>query len=102
MIKREALSEVQAGQKLQPRQGVSGRGQRTSTDMLLDQAQGFELLWQNGKDVIQMNPSLEKTDFKTSIGLDTTNALNIVIGVPLKLIQHAGGGNTGGGQEIES
>lgn len=90
MIKREVLSDAQAGQKLQPRQGISGRGQRTSTDMLLDQAQGFELIWQNGKDIIQVNPSLEKTDFKTSIGLDTTNALNIVIGVPLKLIQPAG------------
>ena len=90
LIKREIVSNFQAGQKLQARQGTQARGQRTSTDKLLDQAQGFELQWQNGKEAMQVNPSLEKTDFKTSIGLDTTNALNIVIGVPLKKIEPAG------------
>jgi cold shock CspA family protein len=50
LIKREEISGVQAGQKLQPRQGTSARGQRTSTEMLLDQAQGFELQWQKGKE----------------------------------------------------
>jgi hypothetical protein len=90
LVKREVISEVQAGQKLQPRQGVGGRAQRTGTEMLLDQAKGFELQWQNGKDIIQVNPSLEKTDFKTSIGLDSTNVLNMVIGVPLNKIQSAG------------
>ena len=90
LIKREIVSSFQAGQKLQARQGTLGRGQRTSTEMLLDQAQGFELEWQNGKETFQVNPSLMKTDFKTSIGLDTTRALNIVIGVPLKMIQPAG------------
>ncbi|TSA36633.1 MAG: hypothetical protein D4R64_07155 [Porphyromonadaceae bacterium] len=90
LINREVISGGQAGQKLQPRQGASGRGQRTSTDLLLDQAQSFELQWQKGKVVIRVNPSLDRTDFKTSIGLDTTHALNIVIGVPLKLIHPAG------------
>jgi hypothetical protein len=33
---------------------------------------------------------MEKTDFKTSIGLDSTNALNMVIGVPLKMINPNG------------
>jgi hypothetical protein len=89
MIKREIISGVQTSQSLQPRQGA-GRGQRTSTDMLLDQAQAFELLWTKGTEVEQLNPSLQKSDFKTSIGLDSTNALNIVIGVPLKKI-NAGG-----------
>ena len=90
MIKREIISGIQSEQKLQPRQGTSGRGQRTGTDMLLDQAQSFELQWQNGKDFVQVNPSMEKTEFKTSVGLDTTNALNMVIGVPLKLIDPSG------------
>jgi len=90
LIKREVITGVQEGQKLQPRQGAGGRGQRTTTDMLLDQAQGFELQWQKGKEMIQVNPSLGKTDFKTSIGLDTTNALNIVVGVPLKMLNPAG------------
>jgi len=89
MIKREIIAGGQSGQTLKPRQG-SNRGQRTSTDVLLDQAQGFELKWQKGTDMIQVNPSMEKTDFKTSVGLDTTNALNIVIGVPLKRINPAG------------
>lgn len=90
LIRRELKSATSAGQKIQPRQGSQGRGQRTSTDMLLDQAQGFELLWQKGKDTIRVNPSMEKTEFKTTIGLDSTNALNMVIGLPLKLIQPAG------------
>ncbi len=90
LIKREIISGVQNGQKPAPRQGAQNRAQRTSTEMLLEQAQGFELQWQNGEKLIQVNPSIEKTDFKTSIGLDTTNALNMVIGIPMKLIQPAG------------
>ena len=90
MIKREIISGGQTGQKPAPRQGAQNRGQRTSTDMLLDQAQGFELKWKNGKDSLQINPSTVKTDFKTSIGLDSTNALNMVIGIPIKMLQPAG------------
>jgi len=90
LIKREVISEVQAGQKIQPRQGTGNRAQRTGTEMLLDQAQGFEVQWQKGDERVQVNPSLEKTEFKTSIGLDTTNVLNMVIGVPLSKINPAG------------
>jgi hypothetical protein len=90
MIKREIVSGNQTGQKPAPRQGAQNRGQRTSTEMLLEQAQGFELQWKNGKDSMQVNTSLVKTDFKTSIGLDTTNALNMVVGIPIKMIQPAG------------
>jgi hypothetical protein len=90
LIRREIISGVQTDQKLQPRQGSGGRSQRTSTEMLLDQAQGFELQWQKGNEVIQVNPSMEKTDFKTSVGLDSAYALNMVIGVPLKMINLSG------------
>ena len=90
LIRREAVSGLEAGPKPQPRQSTSGRGQRISAEMLLVQAQGFELLWQKGNDVIKVNPSAGNTDFKISIGLDTTNALNIVVGVPLKMINPAG------------
>jgi hypothetical protein len=90
MIKRDIISGAQADQKLQPRQGAQGRGQRTTTEMLLDQAQGFELQWQKGKEVIQVNPAIEKTDFKTSVGLDSAQALNMVIGVPLNMILPGG------------
>ncbi len=90
MIKREIISGIQTGQKPAPRQGAQNRAQRTSTEMLLDQAQGFELKWRNGNDSLQINPSTVKTDFKTSIGLDSTNALNMVIGIPIKMLQPAG------------
>jgi hypothetical protein len=89
MIKREILAGGQAGQKIQPRQG-QGRRERTSTEMLLDQAQAFELQWVKGKDTLEVNPSTDKTGFKTSVGLDSTNALNMVVGVPLKLINPNG------------
>jgi hypothetical protein len=39
---------------------------------------------------MHVNPSVEKTDFKTSIGLDSVQALNMVIGVPLKMILPGG------------
>jgi hypothetical protein len=90
MIKREIISGAQDVQQLQPRQGARGRGQRTSTDALLEQAQGFELQWAKGKDTLQVNPSAGKTEFKTSIGLDTANVLNMVVGVPLKMINPKG------------
>lgn len=89
LIKREIISGG-GGQKIQPRQGAQRQRERTSTEMLLEQAQGFELQWAKGKDTIQVNPSTDKTGFKTSIGLDSANALNMVIGIPLRLIQPAG------------
>ena len=89
LIKREILAGGQAGQKIQPRQG-QGRRERTNTEMLLDQAQAFELQWVKSKDTLEVNPSTDKTGFKTSVGLDTTGALNMVVGVPLKLINPGG------------
>jgi hypothetical protein len=90
MIKREMITGAQPSLQPRTRQGTPSRGERSGTEMVLDQAQGFELQWQKGDDVIQVNPSMEKTDFKTSIGLDSTNALNMVIGVPLKMINPNG------------
>ncbi len=90
MIRRDIIAGGQAGQKPQARQGGQNRAERTSTEMLLDQAKGFELKWKNGKDSLDINTAAEKTDFKTSIGLDSTRALNMVIGVPLKRIQPGG------------
>lgn len=90
MIKRDIIAGGQSGQKPQARQGGQNRQERTSTEMLLDQAKGFELTWKNGKDSLDINTATEKTDFKTSIGLDSTRALNLVIGVPLNRIQPGG------------
>jgi hypothetical protein len=90
LIKREVLAGVLDGQQLAQQRGRQGRQQRTSTEALLEQAQGFELQWKKGDKLIQVNPSAEKTEFHTFIAVDTANVLNIIIGVPLTYINPGG------------
>jgi hypothetical protein len=58
--------------------------------MLLDQVQAFELKWKNHDDSLQINPSVEKTDFHTFIAIDTVNVLNVIIGIPIDRINPGG------------
>jgi hypothetical protein len=90
LIKREILAGVFDGQQLAQQRGRQGRQQRTTTQTLLDQAQGFELQWKKDDKVIQVNPSAEKTDFHTFIAVDTANVLNIIVGVPLTYVNQGG------------
>jgi len=96
VTKKESMPPMPGGQPNQPapkpqnKRGGQGKNQRTSVDMMLEQANAFELQWQKGKEFQQINPSLEKSNFKTSVGMDTTNALNIIVGVPLDKIQYGG------------
>jgi hypothetical protein len=83
MIKREIYSGVAEGQRLAQQQGRPGRQQRTTTQALLDQAEGFELQWKNGDEFLQVNPSFDGTDFHTFIAVDSTGVLNIIVGVPM-------------------
>jgi len=89
LIKREMVSGLKEGQLAQQR-GRQSRNQRTSTQMLLDQAQSFELQWKNHDDSLQVNPSVEKTDFHTFIAVDTANVLNVIIGIPIDRINPGG------------
>ncbi|MFO7616525.1 MAG: hypothetical protein R6V75_04670 [Bacteroidales bacterium] len=90
MIKREIYSGVTEGQRLAQQQGRPGRQQRTTTQALLDQAQGFELQWKNGDEFLQVNPSLEGTDFHTFIAVDSAGVLNIIVGVPITRLNPGG------------
>ena len=90
LIKREVFNQVLEGQKLVQQRGRQNRQQRTTADMLLEQAEGFELQWRNREEVTKINPSLEETEFHTFIVVDTSNVLNIVIGVPLTKIHPEG------------
>ena len=90
LIKRDVYAGVIQNHQLAQQAGRSRRNQRTSTQMLLEQAQSFELQWQNGDVALQVNPMLEKTDFKTLIAVDTSEVLNIIVGVPLDQIHPAG------------
>ncbi|HBB92046.1 MAG: hypothetical protein A2X22_09145 [Bacteroidetes bacterium GWF2_49_14] len=90
LIKREVIAGVTEGQQLAQQRGRQNRQQRTTTEALLEQAQGFELQWKNGEKVIQINPSLEKTDFHTFIAVDTANVLNIIVGVPITYLNPGG------------
>ncbi|MFH0759914.1 MAG: hypothetical protein V2A67_00250 [Bacteroidota bacterium] len=89
LIKREIMTSFKEGQLAQQR-GRQNRNQRTSTQMLLEQAQSFELQWKNYDDSLQVNPSVEKTDFHTFIAVDTANVLNIIIGIPIDWINPGG------------
>jgi len=91
LIKREIVRGVmEEGQKLVQQRNRQSRPQRSTTDMLLEQAQGFELQWKNHEQFLQINPSLEENDFHTFIAVDTTNTLNIIIGIPMKYIDPEG------------
>ena len=90
LIKREIIAGVTESHQLAQQRGRQGRNQRTSTQMLLEQAQSFELQWQNKDVVMQINPSIEKTDFRTLIAVDTSNVLNVIVGVPIYLINPDG------------
>lgn len=90
LIKREILAGVAEGQQIRQQQGRQRRNQRTTTQALMEQAESFELQWQNKKTILKVNPSLEKTDFKTFIAVDTAEVLNIIIGVPLNYIRPEG------------
>ena len=89
LIKREIIASVTEGQLAQQRSRQS-RQQRTSTQMLLEQAQGFELQWKNGEKELRINPSVEKSDFHTFIAVDTANVLNVIVGVPITYINPGG------------
>jgi len=89
MIKRDMAISLKEGQLAQ-QQVRQSHNQRTSTQMLLDQAQTFELKWKNQNDSLQINPSVEKTDFHTFIALDTAKVLNVIIGIPIDRINPGG------------
>ncbi len=90
LIKREIIAGVAEGQQLAQQRSRQNRQQRTTTEALLEQAQGFELQWKNGEKVIQVNPAMEKTDFHTFIAVDTANVLNIIVGVPIIYVNPGG------------